>query len=78
MSKLFAPYLHNFVGVYLDDVVARSTSVAEHMVHLRKMLQVYRENQLKVKLPKYTFFETHVKYLGHILSKDGVQVDPGS
>jgi hypothetical protein len=76
MNKLFTPYLRDFVQVYLDDVVALSSSVPEHMVHLRKVLQVYRENKLKVKLPKCTFFETHVKYLGHILSKDGVQVDP--
>jgi hypothetical protein len=50
MSNLFAPCLHNFVKVYLDDVVARLTSADEHMVHLRKVLQVYRENLLKCQL----------------------------
>lgn len=48
----------------------------DHKEHLRLMLQVLREKQLYDKLSKCNFFQKKVHYLGHIISKVGIVVDP--
>jgi hypothetical protein len=40
------------------------------------VLQVLREHQLYVKLSKCSFYQDQIHYLGHIISKDGIAVDP--
>ena len=40
------------------------------------VLQVLREHQLYAKLSKCSFYQKQIHYLGHIISKDGISVDP--
>ena len=40
------------------------------------MLQTLREHQLYAKLEKCEFFKTEIQYLGHVISKDGIAIDP--
>jgi len=65
MNKLFHPYLDQFVVVYLDDIVIYSRTVEEHVEHLRKVLQVLRDNELYVKKEKCSFAQEEVLFLGH-------------
>lgn len=76
MNKVFAPFLDDFVVVYLDDVLIYSRSLDEHVEHLRKVLTVLREHRLFAKRRKCEFCTDHVSYLGHIVGKDGISVDP--
>eukprot|EP00253_Pinus_taeda_P019694 PITA_19694 len=48
----------------------------EHKEHLRLVLQTLREHQLYAKNNKYDFFKEQIQYLGHIITKDGINVDP--
>jgi hypothetical protein len=48
----------------------------EHEKHLRMVLQVLREHQLYAKLSKCTFYQKQIHYLGHIVSEEGIAVDP--
>ena len=50
----------------------------EHEEHLRIALQLLRENQLYDKLSKCSFYQEQNQYLGHIISKEGIAVNPGN
>ena len=55
MNKIFHPYLDKFVVVYLDDIVIYSSTLEEHVEHLRKVFKVLRQNKLYVKKEKCSF-----------------------
>ena len=58
------------------DIVARSTNAEEQKAHLWQLLQLLREHRLYAKLPKCTFNRPEVPYLGHVVGKYGLKVDP--
>jgi hypothetical protein len=76
MNGVFREYLDKFVIVFLYDILIYSKSEEEHEHHLRMVLQVLREHQLYAKLSKCSFYQKQIHYLGHIISKDGIAVDP--
>jgi hypothetical protein len=76
MNGIFRNYLDKFVIVFLDDILIYSKSKEEHEHHLRLVLQVLREHQLYAKLSKCSFYQDKIHYLGHIISKQGIVVDP--
>jgi hypothetical protein len=76
MNGVFRRYLEKFVIVFLDDIIIYSKSEEENEHHLRMVLQVLRENKLYFKLSKYSFYQKQIHYLGHIILKDGITVDP--
>jgi hypothetical protein len=76
MNGVFRDFLDKFVIVFLDDILIYSKTEEEHEKHLRMVLQVLREHQLYAKLSKCTFYQKKIHYLGHIVSEDGIAVDP--
>ena len=62
--------------VYLDDVIVLGRSFEEHLKNLQSVLQRLRQAGLRLKLSKCSFFQHQVKYLGHIISREGVATDP--
>jgi hypothetical protein len=77
MNKVFMDYLDTFVVVFIDDILVYSKSEAEHEKHLRLVLQRLREHKLYAKLSKCEFWIDEVPFLGHVISKGGIVVDPG-
>ena len=76
MNKVFMEYLDKFVVVFIDDILVYSRTEEEHEEHLRLALQKYQEYRLYVKLSKCEFLMKQVAFLGHIISKGGISVDP--
>jgi hypothetical protein len=76
MNGVFRNYLDKFVIVFLDDILVYSKLEEEHKQHLRMVLQVLREHQLYAKLSKCLFYQRQIHYLGHIISEEGIGVDP--
>ena len=76
MNKLFSKQLYKYVVVYLDDILILSKSPEEHVQHLREVLSILRANRLFAKLSKCDFNMPQVLYLGHVVSQDGLSVDP--
>ena len=76
MNRVFQPYLDKFVVVFIDDILVYSKSFEEHEVHLRQILQNLREHQLYAKLSKCEFWLKEVTFLGHVISAEGIFVDP--
>ena len=73
MNNIFNRYLDKFVLVFIDDILVYSKNKEEH---LRIVLQVLREHQLYAKFSKCDFYKPQIQYLGHIISKTGIVVDP--
>ncbi|WVZ58391.1 hypothetical protein U9M48_008668 [Paspalum notatum var. saurae] len=76
MNSVFMNELDKFVVVFIDDVLIYSKSEEEHKEHLRIVLTRLREHKLYAKFSKCAFWLKEVSFLGHILSKKGVAVDP--
>jgi hypothetical protein len=68
--------LDKFVLVFIDDILIYSKFEEEHEDHLKMVLQILREHQLYVKFNKCDFYKNNIHYLGHIISKEGITVDP--
>ena len=76
MNGIFRKYLDCFVQVLLDDILIYSKNEREHEEHLRVMLSCLRENKLYGKLLKCSFVQKEIHYLCHIISGEGISVDP--
>ncbi|KAG8503456.1 hypothetical protein CXB51_001429 [Gossypium anomalum] len=76
MNRIFRPYLDKFVVVFIDDILIYSKDDTEHAEHLRIVLQTLRDKQLYAKFSKSEFCLREVGFLGHIVSGDGIRVDP--
>ncbi|KAL0536597.1 hypothetical protein IC582_025549 [Cucumis melo] len=76
MNRVFREFLDTFVIVFIDDILIYSKMEAEHEEHLRLVLQTLRENKLYAKFSKCEFWLKQVSFLGHVVSKAGVSVDP--
>jgi hypothetical protein len=76
MNKVFREYLDKFVVVFINDILVYLRSEEEHEGHLRLVLQKLRDHKLYVKLSKCEFWLKQVAFLGHVISKGGISVDP--
>ncbi|KAL0550083.1 hypothetical protein IC582_014581 [Cucumis melo] len=76
MNRVFREFLDTFVIVFIDDILIYSKTEAEHEEHLRMVLQTLRDNKLYAKFSKCEFWLQQVSFLGHVVSKAGVSVDP--
>lgn len=63
--------------IYLDDILVFSENFEEHMVRLEKVLTKIGTAGLKLSAEKCKFCMRELKFLGHVISKDGVNTDPG-
>jgi hypothetical protein len=76
MNNVFMDYLDKFVVVFIDDILIYSQSEEDHVDHLKMLLQRLREHQLYAKLSKCDFWIHEVLFLGHIIYRDGLAMDP--
>jgi hypothetical protein len=76
MNSIFKPFLRKFVLVFFDDILIYRKSWEDHVRHVDKVLQLLKEKQLYAKPSKCFFGVKEVEYLGHIVSHEGVKVDP--
>ncbi len=66
----------SWILIYLDDIIILSSTVDEQIARLHLVFQELRDTGLKLKPSKYQWFLREVKYLGHIMSADGISTDP--
>src|SRR3990170_2011034 len=76
INYIFMEYLDKFVVVYSDDILVYSKNEEKHAEHLRLVLEKLREHQLYAKYSKCEFWLSEVTYLGHVISKKGIAVNP--
>ena len=76
MNRIFREYLDDFVIVFIDDILIYSEDEVSHAIHLRKVLELLRKNELVAKYSKCHFWESEVRFLSHVIKQDGICVDP--
>ena len=75
MNDVLFDFLDSFVVVYLDDIMIYGPTLEDHLIHLEKVFDRLRQNQLYVKKEKCEFAQTDIKFLGHLISKSQIQMD---
>ena len=76
MDIAFAKEIHEFLVIYLDDITVFSKKNDEHLDHLRQVFIKCRKYGISLN-PKNTLFRLEEgKILGHIISKEGIRIDP--
>nr|GFA60385.1 putative reverse transcriptase domain-containing protein [Tanacetum cinerariifolium] len=76
MNRVFHEFLDKFIIVFIDDILLFSKSKEEHEDHLRTVLQILRQEKLYAKFSKCEFLLSSVAFLGHIVSAEGIMMDP--
>lgn len=74
-NELLGPFLRKFVLVFLDDILIYSPTLELHIQHLRLVLEKFRQHHFFLKHSKYSFAQSQLEYLGHIISDQGVATD---
>ena len=77
MNDIFRKEIaEGWVVIYMDDIVVHSKDIHEHRKHVSRILHVLRENKLSLKPEKCWFDKEEIEFLGIIVSKDSVKMDP--
>ena len=76
MNQVLRKYLGKFVLVYLDDIIIYSKTFEEHKEHVRLVFEALRAASLMMKPKKCKFAQKELRFLGHIISAEGIRTDP--
>ena len=76
MNKIFAQKIGKSVLVYLDNILVFRKTPEDHIRHLREVVEILRAQMFFCRLHKCHLNDTKMKYLGHLISKDGMRPDP--
>lgn len=75
MAKVLGHDLEPWVHVYLDDIIIVSNSLEEHLQLIREVARRLQNAGLTINLQKSKFCQTKIRYLGYVLSEDGLSMD---
>nr|GEY04428.1 putative reverse transcriptase domain-containing protein [Tanacetum cinerariifolium] len=76
MNRVCKPYLEKFVIMYIDDILIYSRSEEEHEAHLKTILDLLKDEKLYAKFSKCKIWLKEVQFLGHVVNREGIHVDP--
>ncbi|PKU61001.1 putative mitochondrial protein [Dendrobium catenatum] len=76
MNRVFKDYLDQFVIIFIDDILVYSAFEEDHARHLSIVLDTLRQHQLYAKFSKCEFWLKSISFLGHVVSSEGISVDP--
>ncbi|KAD3066456.1 hypothetical protein E3N88_34336 [Mikania micrantha] len=76
MNRVCRPMLDRSVIVFIDDILVYSKSEGDHACHLREVLEMLRREKLYAKFSKCAFWLREVQFLGHVISPEGIMMDP--
>ena len=76
MNDVLFDYLDEFCSVYLDDILIYSENPLKHHCHVEKVLTRLRDAGLQVDLKKCEWHVTETRYLGFIITTEGIRADP--
>src|SRR5438128_5957727 len=75
MDRICAVKIRDYRVIYIDDILVYSHTFEEHLQHLQTVFNTLRKYNLKLKRKKCDFAANKLQFLGHVISKEGVEVD---
>ena len=76
MNRVLQEFLGEFVAVYLDDIIIYSKgSFKNHLDHLHQVFNALQQSHLKIKLKKCHFCLPNIKFLRHVIGRNGILPD---
>jgi hypothetical protein len=76
MNMVFMEYLDKFFIVFINDILVFTKDEREYKEHLRLVLQKLRDHILYAKISECEFWMMKVYFLSHVISEEGMYVDP--
>nr|GEZ63922.1 putative reverse transcriptase domain-containing protein [Tanacetum cinerariifolium] len=76
MNRVCKPYLDKFVIIFIDDILIYSKDEKEQKEHLKAILELLKKDELYAKFSKCEFWIPKVQFLGHVIGRQGIYVDP--
>nr|GFA86983.1 putative reverse transcriptase domain-containing protein [Tanacetum cinerariifolium] len=76
MNLVYKPYLDKFMIIFIDDILIYSKDEKGHEEHLKAILELLKKEELYAKFSKCEFWFPKVQFLGHVIDKQGIHVDP--
>ncbi|GKC60562.1 putative reverse transcriptase domain-containing protein, partial [Tanacetum coccineum] len=76
MNRVCKPYLDKFFILFIDDILVYSKNEEEHGKHLKVILELLKKERLYAKFPKCDFWLDSAQFMGHVIDRNGVHVDP--
>ncbi|GKC14300.1 putative reverse transcriptase domain-containing protein [Tanacetum coccineum] len=76
INRVCKPYLDKFMIVFIDDILIYSKNKKEHEEHLKLILRLLKKEELYAKFSKCEFWLSKVQFLGHVIDKEGIHMDP--
>jgi hypothetical protein len=76
MNHVFCPFLCHFVLVFFNDILIYRKTWTDHLAHVDRVLHLLSQHQFFLKQSKCAFGISEVEFLGHLVGKDDVRVDP--
>ncbi|RVW46756.1 Retrovirus-related Pol polyprotein from transposon 17.6 [Vitis vinifera] len=76
MTKIFKPLIGRSVEVYIDDIVVKSKTREQHILHLQEVFYLLRKYDMKLNPSKCAFGVSAGKFLGFMVSQRGIEVSP--
>ena len=76
MNRVFEEYLDKFFIIFINDILVYSRTMEEHELHLKIVLEKLREKKMYARFLKCKFWPEKVAFLGHVVSEEGISVDP--
>ncbi|GKA58293.1 putative reverse transcriptase domain-containing protein, partial [Tanacetum coccineum] len=76
MKRVCKPYLDKFIIVFIDDILVYSKDEEEHGKHLKIILELLKKERLYSKFSKCDFWLDSVQFLGYVIDRNGVYIDP--
>lgn len=75
---MFSQLLHKGVLVFIDDILVYSLTLEDHVLLVCSVFHILEENQMKIRRSKCAFASNQLKYLRHVISEEGAQIDPAN
>jgi hypothetical protein len=76
MNNVFCKYLDEFVVYYIDEIFIFSKNMEDHERHVCLVLEKLQKIGLYAKLEKCEFHQSKMEFLGYIISRDDIRMDP--
>jgi hypothetical protein len=74
MNQTFRKQIGTICLVYMDDIIIFSDTLADHVKHVRSILEIMRKKNIYINRDKCSIVQREIKFLGHRISRDGVKI----